>query len=313
MVENRIPKALQWKESLNTEDTKDDRHFLSPHPKQILIVSTCRSGSSFLGEIILSAPNVFYSYEPLIFLEYYSGKKMELIKSIFQCRFSADYLNFINGLNKDRFGYKFPMTSNWRVWETCGHDLSLCNQPEFVSHVCSFFPVHLIKVVRLRAQEVALFLRSDPQAAENWKIIHLVRDPRGVMASRANLTWCKENPNCNNAKRHCTDMEEDLDWMEIIKREFPHSHYLLKFEDLTKNTVTETKELFRFLQIPFSETVLKFLKTHSKSKGEETNPASIYRKTETVASQWRNKLFPTDIASINDACHLILKKLSYDL
>lgn len=42
---------------------------LSTTMKRILIVSTWRTGSSFLGDLILSAPSVFYSYEPLHFID----------------------------------------------------------------------------------------------------------------------------------------------------------------------------------------------------------------------------------------------------
>ncbi len=35
------------------------------NPKAVIIITTWRSGSKFLGEILSRHPNTFYSYEPL--------------------------------------------------------------------------------------------------------------------------------------------------------------------------------------------------------------------------------------------------------
>ncbi len=39
----------------------------------------------------------------------------------------------------------------------------------------------------------------------------MARDPRGVMASRANLTWFKPDPACGDVHRLCADVQEDYD------------------------------------------------------------------------------------------------------
>ena len=41
----------------------------TPISKKILVATTWRSGSTFLGDIIKSIPGVFYSFEPLLYLE----------------------------------------------------------------------------------------------------------------------------------------------------------------------------------------------------------------------------------------------------
>lgn len=61
MAERKIPPLKPILNDVNAP--------LSTTMKRILIVSTWRTGSSFLGDLILSAPSVFYSYEPLHFID----------------------------------------------------------------------------------------------------------------------------------------------------------------------------------------------------------------------------------------------------
>ncbi|EFX79510.1 hypothetical protein DAPPUDRAFT_319348 [Daphnia pulex] len=135
-----------------------------PPIKRILIVTTWRSGSTFLGELISSSPGVFYSYEPMYYFERHNGSKAELIRSLSQCQFPTEYLRDMNGLVE---GSQNFMVMNHRVWNSCQHNQSLCIQPEFVGQLCSFFPVHLMKTVRLRVKKLSSLL-SDHQLTKEW-------------------------------------------------------------------------------------------------------------------------------------------------
>ena len=53
--------------------------------------------------------------------------------------------------------------------------------------------------------------------SKDWKIVYLARDPRGVMASRANLTWCQLDPACSDVRRLCADVQEDFELIERLK------------------------------------------------------------------------------------------------
>ncbi len=281
--------------------------------KRILIVSTWRTGSSFLGEVIHSAPGVFYSYEPLHFFERHAGSKTELIQSIFRCRFSGDYLQHVNGLTDG--GQDF-MRRNRRVWEACHHERSLCYRPDFVGQLCTYFPIQLIKVVRLRVRELAPLLED---TSSDWKIVYLARDPRGVMASRANLTWCKDS-DCGDVHRLCGDIQEDLEWIERLTTRHPDTYYMLKFEDLTANVERETEKLFRFLGLSVTVPVKVFLSTHTRTSStavdnkiarRKNDPFSTSRQSKSVASEWRTKLSTKEISAITGVCTHVLKMLDY--
>lgn len=304
MAERKIPPLKPF------TDTRKIPGATLPPMKRILIVSTWRTGSSFLGEVIQSVPGVFYSYEPLHYFDHHPGSKQDLIRSIFKCQFTGEYLQHVNGVTEG--GQDF-MRRNRRVWEACHHDKTLCYRPDFVGQLCSYFPVQLIKVVRLRMKDLASF------AADDWKVIYLARDPRGVMASRANLTWCRSEPACGDVQRLCDDVSEDLQWLERLKNQFPDRYYLLKFEDLTANVEIETQKLFQFLQIPITVPVKVFLTTHTRSSEpsdkniarRKHDPFSTNRQTKSVANEWRTKLSKNETTFISKICNKVLNNLGY--
>jgi hypothetical protein len=267
--------------------------------KRILIVSTWRSGSSFLGQLIASSPGVFYSFEPMA----------KHVPFLFRCHFPDDYIRFINGTNH--------MKLNRRIWnEYQYHELpSLCHQPQMLAQLCASFPVNLIKVVELSVKDLVAFTTNSSSAlaghpvTDRWKIVFLVRDPRGTMASRANLKWCMANRNCREPARLCGRIEEDLD----LEKHFTagRDYLLLKFEDLAVNVRSETAKLFRFLQLPVTDLTTAFLDTHTQSNNQtaEKDPFSTVRQSDAVAFSWKTKLSKKKIAKITNSCAPYLKKM----
>ena len=57
----------------------------------------------------------------------------------------------------------------------------MCFMPDFLNAVSPLYPIKLMKTVRLRVIETEKLL-MDPEL--NLKVVVLVRDPRGVYASR---------------------------------------------------------------------------------------------------------------------------------
>ncbi|KAI9563391.1 hypothetical protein GHT06_010854 [Daphnia sinensis] len=278
--------------------------------KRIMIVTTWRSGSTFVGDIIKSAPGVFYSFEPLLYLDHHAGSKTALIQSIFQCQFTADFLRSINGLS----GLPNDMQRNRRVWDECHYNRSLCHDPHFIGSLCSYSPVNLIKTVRLRVKELNTLLKNDP-SSKDWKIVYLVRDPRGTMSSRDGLKWCQINPACNNVNRLCTELVEDLELIKELVAQFPNRHYLVKFEDLATNVESGTEKLFQFLEMPVLKPTTAFLDSHTKSNDQKLKENfldfdhSTFRKSDAVAYGWKNKMDTKLIANITSICASALEAI----
>ena len=119
---------------------------------QILVVSSWRSGSTFLGDLLNAFPGTFYYFEPLHFFftakdEPTRGEKeqLELLRSLYNCSFPTNTSqSFLRHLSRFPFLMK---KHNWRLWGNCTGLLvdededGLCLRPEYLSAVCPLFPV----------------------------------------------------------------------------------------------------------------------------------------------------------------------------
>lgn len=300
--------AQEYREVAEEEST-DENGLTESSVKttKILLVASFRTGSSFVGDLIQSSPGVFYSYEPLI----YDGmNQTNLIKSILDCQLPSDYLKFING--KTKGGDINFMKRNLRGWNGCKHKKSSCYSETFMNELCASFPIQLIKVVRLRVRDLEYLLENDPSTSD-WKIIYLMRDPRGTMASRSKLKWCMKKPICGNITRLCNDMMDDLDRIEKLISQDPEHHYLLRFEDISANVKFVTEKLMKFLGMSVNESIKKFLEKHTQreKKGKHVDEFSTNKNTKSVAHRWRHELKDSKIYKMSKICQPVLMRLNY--
>ena len=196
--------------AIDRDDLKVGDEVPSTNARQVLVAATWRSGSSFFGELLSHYPGVYYSYEPLHTI--YTNKEFNndteasaktLISSLLKCSYNDVMVKYLRARSK-WFWY------NFRVWSTCKNVLpakSACFLPLFYRATCPLFPIRIVKTVRMRVQETEALLR-DPELA-NLKVVVLVRDPRGVMNSRATMNWCKVD-HCANAEVVCEHLDQDL-------------------------------------------------------------------------------------------------------
>ncbi|XP_035707507.1 uncharacterized protein LOC110860089 isoform X2 [Folsomia candida] len=181
-------------------------------PKRNFIISTWRSGSSFLGEMIATHPGTIFFYEPFMFMKSQRIRSnenvtrvMEMINAMSECNFHyADWLksngNFINTMISWTPGLK----------TICPDIPGSCSDPEFIHNLCELFPIKFMKFVRLQLRNIEPLLRDDRY---DTKVIYLVRDPRGTMKSRntsVTSRWCYEHPDCANVRSLCTDLKDDF-------------------------------------------------------------------------------------------------------
>lgn len=164
--------------------------------RQVLIATSWRSGSSFLGELINQQPGTFYYFEPLHYYSYIRNKstvqtEVDFVSSLFKCRFTGENEGYLEHVSKPEHSFLFTR-HNSRLWSSCTDFKpreSLCFSADYMGEVCSRHPVRLVKTVRLRVREASHLLDS----LEELKLVVLVRDPRAVFNSRWSgrvSTWC---------------------------------------------------------------------------------------------------------------------------
>lgn len=131
-------------------------------PVRSLILTTWRSGSTFLGDILNAMPANYYHYEPL--LEYditrirgppKSRGALDLLTNLLKCNYSDldSYLEFGQT-------HSYLFSHNNRLWMQCKQYPHLCYESKFLTPFCKLFPLQSLKTVRLKL-ELASELMDD--------------------------------------------------------------------------------------------------------------------------------------------------------
>lgn len=222
----------------------------SENPKKTLIVTTWRSGSTFFGELLNQFPGSYYFYEPLVEKNIKNTTKsseIEIMKHLFDCNYEDI---------KHSQETKWIVKHNSRLMPSCKNTLAFeandpCLDSNFLSQVCSLFPIRLMKTVRLETQKVEDLMEQLP----DLKVISLIRDPRGILASRGRMPWCVK-PACSNVELVCARYNRDVDSSFYLKSKFPQRFTIVRYEDLSLNLYGTVQSVLEFLKFPLTEKVI---------------------------------------------------------
>ncbi|AOC55233.1 hypothetical protein LCDVSa149L [Lymphocystis disease virus 3] len=261
---------------------------------KILILTTTRSGSSFLGEIFNSQNNVFYLFEPLWHLNNFGKEYVRILKNLFACKITVlrKYLtqNFFFKRNYSKALCKPDRTCSYSLK---GDQKYACEglkcKPldlDDASVYCREFDTVVIKTVRIRNKTQALQLINS-----DVKIIHLVRDPRGSFNSK--IKTFDRNYNFREISKICQD---DVDIYKTLADKFGR-YYVLRYEDLVLNPHKELINLFSFCKLPFDEDVIKTV--NKLMTKDQSGPYSIGKARPNV---WKKELSEFKVLTIEKAC-----------
>jgi hypothetical protein len=131
-------------------------------PMRSILVSSWRSGSTFLGDVLNSLPANFYHYEPLLNYDIikirgppHDKTAVKSLKKLLKCNYTGldDYLEFGQSHN-------YLFSHNTKLWNQCHLFPQFCYQPKFLEPFCKLFPLQSMKVLRLRMRIAMSLLRD---------------------------------------------------------------------------------------------------------------------------------------------------------
>ncbi|KAG5881156.1 hypothetical protein JTB14_024573 [Gonioctena quinquepunctata] len=277
-------------------------------PVRTVIITTWRSGSTFLGEILNALPGNYYHYEPLLEYEImqirgapHAEPALETLKSLLNC----DYTNLYSYL---QYGMSHVnlFTHNTRLWNQCEMYPQYCWNSTFLNEMCKLYPFQSMKTVRLRLWLAEKLLQDEEL---NVKIILLVRDPRGTLQSRKHRDWCPGQPDCDQPNNLCADMVSDYSAAIQLKKKYPDRFRALRYEDLSLNPHEIVQDLFDFLGLYFHDYVEGFLDSHTRIN--VGGVSSTFRDSKSAPLHWRMDLNYTEIQYIEENCDEAMKLWGY--
>lgn len=247
---------------------------------KLALFSVPRSGSTWLGEIINSSPDIIYRFQPN-FAYSFDNKLHEnsneddintFFKELLQC--NDEFVNgrlSISGKKRNLNFYKYNNASTLFFKET-----------------------HFLNVIE------NLLIKSDT------KVIGLVRSPFAVINSwikipkefhpdwKVKEEWKKASKKNQGKASHFFGYEK---WKEAcflflaLKEKFPNRFYIVNYKDMLNNPTLETKNLFEFCELELTYQTKLFLK-ESSSKNSKDEYGVFKSKLNDL--DWKNNL-PTYI------------------
>ncbi|MBV6485346.1 MAG: hypothetical protein KFKLKKLM_01907 [Flavobacteriales bacterium] len=254
--------------------------------QRVAIHSVPRSGSTWLGELFNSNPDVIYKYQPLFSYAFKSRLTPLSTKS--------DIIQFFNdiALKEDDFLDQKEARKNGKmpVFEKANNYTTIVYKEVRYHHI------------------LENLLKQD----SDIKIIGLIRNPFAVIHSwlnapkefRKDLGW-NEMEEWKLAPKKNLNKPEEFNgfekWKEAaflftkLEKEYPKQFKIVFYHELLNNTTETIKELFRFCNLEFTKNTQEFI---TESQVVENKDAYSVYKTKLNDDEWKGLLNPIIINEI---------------
>lgn len=241
----------------------------------VAIVGMPRSGTSWLGQIFDSSPNVAYRLEPIFSYAFKNvvdenSAREDYIK-LFDCIYASQDA-FLLQRDKRKSG-KYPTFSKRKVLE----------------------------FLTFKTTRFHYLLKDMLNYFDNLKMISIVRNPCGSINSWLNTPGefpATADPMKEWRSGSCrkTAKEEYWgfdDWKKVttlhmrLEKDFSKQFKIISYEKLVENTRKATEDIFEFVGLELEEQTINFTKECHKSHNEDSY--AVFKKKD-VAYTWKSNL-----------------------
>jgi Sulfotransferase family len=247
--------------------------------KIIVVIGMPRSGTSWLGQIFDSSPQVAFRLSPLFS---YTLKNMVNEKSsqaefeeMFLKAYQATEDEFMNQFNRRKAGH-YPVFNEKRT------------------------PLDFLVIKDTRYHHL---LPRMLELLENLMVVAIVRHPCGAIYSW--ITHPREFPSTANPMQEwrtgaCrkTGPEEFWgfeDWKKVtrlhldLEQAYPNRFCIIQYEHLAQAPIPRTRQMFDFVGLEYTSQTQDFLIASQQT--DDPDPYAVY-KTPDTKDRWRNALAP---------------------
>ena len=174
---------------------------------------------------------------------------------------------------------------------------------------CEDANTRVIKTIRLRMRQVVELMEVFPK----MKVIHLVRDPRGMINSQVNTKLVGLGPQLQmTVSRYCQFIEDDLKFTRKLLQTDPGRIKLVKYEELASDPFHTVKELYKFAGLSLTDGVLNHVNKSTSSNLPDGCPYCTQRNNSTkTAYKWQDQIHGSILQLIDSKCANVYKQLGY--
>lgn len=320
----------------------------SPHT-HVLVLSSWRSGSSFVGQLFGQHPDVFYLMEPAwhVWMTFTQSTAQrlhmavrDLIRAIFLCDMSVFDAYMNPGPRKQSSLFQWDGSRALCSPPACNlfprdkiipqaHCRILCHQQPFevVEEACRTYSHVVLKEVRFFNLQVLYPLLRDPSL--NLHIVHLVRDPRAVFRSREHTTnelkidshivmgqhWQKlkkEDQPYYAMQVICQSQLEIFKAVQSLPKALRQRYLLVRYEDLVRDPLGQTARMYEYVGLKFLPRLQTWVHNITRGKGMGKHAFHTNaRNALNVSQAWRWSLPYKKVFRLQKVCRNTMNLLGY--
>ncbi|XP_046556705.1 carbohydrate sulfotransferase 5-like [Haliotis rubra] len=292
----------------------------------VIILTYMRSGSTFAGSLFEASPDVFYEFESLKGIYDSESKEMKFLEV--PTRLKRDYISEVSDIIRSKLEcrltdldmeslthYHLKHSRDTKRYFDCiephrtnATKVEIYRCLHLIQKPCSASKVRVVKEIRLPIEAMDTILG----ASQSVKMIHLFRDPRAAIRSQmmyGNSPSPKVYP---YAKKTCKDVLKDIKIREQLEMKYPGRIKLVFYEDLAKEPLRVTKELYAFAGLHFTAEVEEYVKSITSGKINTSCLLCIYKSNSVYESlKWRKGINYLTATLIDSLCGAVYKELGY--
>lgn len=299
--------------------------------KVIFLISSKRSGSSFVGEYFNKHSEIFYMFEPLQMLTFYvlNGKinnsafddvALDIIRGLIDCQFDHGYRSPVEWLTR-----KAPLcvfNQELQKSDICSEDHAPYNVTEVASmltEICQTKRQIAFKLIRIQDLEVIKPLVMNKTI--DAKVLYLIRDPRGTINSRniveLNYDLIRRMSNTSlEVEDVCWTIERNLKYYWFNTPSWLKGRLkVIRYEDVALNPIDVGKEIFDFVGSEFDTEVIKWLFMSTRNQQTaEGGKGHLFRTSRDSAQRvtgWRKEMSWARVSSIQRKCVRAMEMAGY--
>ena len=173
-----------------------------------------------------------------------------------------------------------------------------------LSQACTDAQVRAVKTIRLRMEDVQRLLTLDPTV----KVILYMRDPRASIMSQLAINQALKVS--QEARRRCTEMQNDLVDFELVNKTHPENVIFLRYEDLAMEPQKTVNTVYKFLGQKVPGNVQRWLSKNTQAE-RSNGPYGTKRNSTQAMNGWRKLIKPNQQSLIEKACLPLMQQLHY--
>jgi len=308
-----------------------------------VIVAEARSGSTWLGSFFKENENVLHFFEPLderVIDQVtdssklsYSEKtqiQLEILANECQCKFKdvpVPAMGIIPVWSKslyrmlgyvDEAGVVLPQYRKPKTKELAAKLKKVTPDLDSVEEFCKTRDLVSAKIIRLR--DVSELLKLQRMGCSNFKVLHLIRDPRPIIQSRmatfgelqtgngAKSTKFSEEQIKEAATGICSNYIKNINMGRM--QSFIGRYKLVLYEDIASDPVRYVEEMYRYVGLEMTPQVREHIEisTHGNVvKGMY----EVVRNTAEVVDRWKVDMDKDYVRWVEEVCSEMLDLFGY--